>query len=1147
MTTKLCTIALSIMLFLSVPGKVNSQYLPEDLGIVSGINSQTEEPGSLSGIVFHVPFGDLYGLFEKIYLIDLVFNLGYVEGDFNAITSQGVEVLLPAGFDVAQFENDLHLIIQNVKWAASNWDKNEQGLFMAGVSEKRVFDVMSYVMGRDDANDSCHKSFPFCTGTNYNFPAGVNSGSGQQGPAYGCLITRPNPAWYHLLVGTPGNIIITMQSNPLVDIDFICWGPFDHPVEPCVAQLTSNKIVSCSYSIAAIEVCTIPNAQTGQYYILLITNFSNQPCNISFSQTGGSGTTDCTIVPPPIGNNGPLCTGQNLQLYVQNPIVGSTYAWSGPNNWTSTQQNPVIPNVNLSHAGDYTLIITLFGQTSNPVTTTVEVYPAPNPFVVGPQASCQSSTVGYSAQNAQPGSSFEWIVTGGDVINGQGTPNASVFWNNPGLGTVRVAENSVHCNPVFSPVFNVNVSPLPGTPSKPVGPDEICTDETSSTYLTTSTPNTNSYIWSLLPAGAGLINGNGVTAEVNWEPGFSGTASVFVQGLNDCGQGNTSDVHYVTVSEAAIANAGEDFSIPHGSNTILHGSASGGNQPFNFSWSPPDLLIDPYVAEPLTVNLTETTIFTLTVDDAFCFDSDQVVVTVTGGALGVSVGASPSELCLGQSCELSAFPGGGSGNYTFSWTSDPPGFLSTAQFPEVFPTTTTIYTVEVNDGFNTSAESLTVIVFPVQSVYAGDDQDIANGTSTTLNAIVTGGTPPYSFSWQPADKLIDASIINPQTVNLFEATVFSLVVTDVNSCVSDIESVSVFVSGNVLTANPAANPSMICLGFSTQLFANPTGGSMEYSYEWTSDPPGFFSSLENPFVSPLESTTYFISLNDGFNIAAADVFVELADNPVAAFYADIACHGTPSLLTSQSTIGSGSINSLIWRFNNAEIGFSTELDFIFPDYGDNTVTLFAISDKGCIHDTTIIIRVDPLPQVDLVRRVPSDLLNLSSNGDTIFMCVYNSITLDAGNPDNPNQVFEWNIGSDADSLQVGALGVGYELQRYEVIVTDTITGCSKSEAIFVEFSIGVCESSVSSFNFAAKIDVWPNPAHNHLMVNCTGCYDQTRLLFFNVFGQLVMEEIVNAENSSARVLDISHLRQGVYFLRFDNFSYTQTVKLVVSK
>ena len=53
-----------------------------------------------------------------------------------------------------------------------------------------------YAKSRD--NSHCADAYPFCTDEGmYEFPAGVNAGSGETGPDYDCLYTTPNPAWYY--------------------------------------------------------------------------------------------------------------------------------------------------------------------------------------------------------------------------------------------------------------------------------------------------------------------------------------------------------------------------------------------------------------------------------------------------------------------------------------------------------------------------------------------------------------------------------------------------------------------------------------------------------------------------------------------------------------------------------------------------------------------------------------------------------------------------------------------------------------------------------------------------------------------------------------------------------------------------------------
>jgi hypothetical protein len=157
------------------------------------------------------------------------------------------------------------------------------------------------VPARAQQGGTCITARPFCTGTTYTFPASTGT-TAETGPSYDCLGSQPNPAWYYLKIKTSGNIVIDIAQTDAGgtgrDVDFICWGPFTSPTAPCTAQLTQPNVVDCSYSGGATETCTIPAAVVGEYYILLLTNFANVPATITFSQTGGTGATDCGIVTP---------------------------------------------------------------------------------------------------------------------------------------------------------------------------------------------------------------------------------------------------------------------------------------------------------------------------------------------------------------------------------------------------------------------------------------------------------------------------------------------------------------------------------------------------------------------------------------------------------------------------------------------------------------------------------------------------------------------------------------------------------------------------------------------------------------------------------------------------------------------------------
>jgi hypothetical protein len=78
----------------------------------------------------------------------------------------------------------------------------------------------------------------------------------------------------------------------------------------------------------------------------------------------------------PAGINQQVCAGSNLNLS-GTALSGATYAWTGPNSFSSSQQIPVIPNVNSVNAGVYTLTYSLGGCTAQ-ASTLVEINSLPN-------------------------------------------------------------------------------------------------------------------------------------------------------------------------------------------------------------------------------------------------------------------------------------------------------------------------------------------------------------------------------------------------------------------------------------------------------------------------------------------------------------------------------------------------------------------------------------------------------------------------------------------------------------------------------------------------------------------------------------------------------------------------------------------------
>jgi hypothetical protein len=694
-----------------------------------------------------------------------------------------------------------------------------------------------------------------------------------------------------MLIANPGSITIYMYSTPLVDIDFICWGPFTDPYEPCVAGLTPNKVVDCSYSPNPTEYCDIPNGQTGEYYILLITNYSRQPCNITFSQTGGNGSTDCTILPPPVSNNGPLCVGDSLLLTAAT-VTGASYWWSGPNGFLSVLQNPVIPNVTMANAGDYSCVITVNGQSSDPAITTVIIYNLPSTTLLSPDTTVCYNTAAYALMQLIGWGPFKVYYTDGTndfVATGLNGPVDTVFLYPTGLTTYTFTKvEDLHCERNLI-LMNLTADTYAETSGSMSGTATICAGQPAP--LTFNLEGTAP--WSITYT----INGsNPQTVAANSSPyvetvyPLTSTTYAF-SNLEDihC-TGQTSGEAVITVNPSPATNAGADQTIPYGTSTTLNGQVTGGSGNYQYSWVPADKLVDPGVQQPTTINLSETTLFTLTGTDntGGCFSSDEIQVTITGGPLGCYPTANPTAICNGETSQLGALASGGSGNYTYSWSSNPPGFSSNLPNPVVSPTENTTFTVVVNDGYNTMSGSTTVTVHPRPVPEAGNDITIAHGTNTVLQGSATNGSGTYTYHWEPANKLVYPDIPNPQTLNLYASTLFSLTVTDLaTGCTAGSpDQMTVIISGDALAVNPTVQPEEICIGGSAQLFAVPGGGAGAgtYSFNWTSN-NGFSSSLQDPWITPAASGSFIYTciISDGYNTAQGSTALNVREIPVVSF------------------------------------------------------------------------------------------------------------------------------------------------------------------------------------------------------------------------------------------------------------------------
>jgi hypothetical protein len=238
-----------------------------------------------------------------------------------------------------------------------------------------------------------------------------------------------------------------------------------------------------------------------------------------------AGTTTVTVNATPsaltLGNDGPVCSGSTLNL-TASTVSGGTYAWTGPNGFTSSAQNPSIAHATTAASGTYHCTVTVSGCTSASSGTAVTVNPAPTASAISGDASVaigQKGKIYFVTPTS--GSTYAWTVpTGAAIAAGSGTALITVNWGSAASGNVTVTETtSASC--VGAPVtLGVTVGPN-HAPIAPPNKTLTTVKNTAATYAKGK----------LLVGATDADSGDTLTVTAASTPTAHGTTSVETSGV----------------------------------------------------------------------------------------------------------------------------------------------------------------------------------------------------------------------------------------------------------------------------------------------------------------------------------------------------------------------------------------------------------------------------------------------------------------------------------------------------------------------------------------------------------------------------------------------------------------------------------------
>jgi|GEM_PF-1355076 len=405
-----------------------------------------------------------------------------------------------------------------------------------------------------------------------------------------------------------------------------------------------------------------------------------------------------------------------------------------------------------------------------PITTTIN----------GPsQFNCGQSLNGITYTTpANTGSSYTWTVVGGNIANGQGSPNVQVNWTGPPPHQISVQGcNSNGCGNDF--VLPVNIPPTLNANLVVSGSTTVCNGD--SVLLTAPIGSQYNVGW--------LQNGIPIPGAIDsiYQASSTGSYQAVFSATGFCS--DTSSAETVTVLSPLVADAGGNLVFCPGDDSLALGgspTATGSQGSYTYVWSGQNLG-STTAANPMAAPIPNAVYSVMVTDGNGCQESDSVSIAVNPG-LVASAGLD-TILCTGATANLGGLPAGsgGTGNLSYQWS--PTAGLNNPNLsnPTANSNALGTYILEITDANGCQSRDTTEVMrHPALFADAGADTLLCGSGSVILGGTspASGGDGPYSLLWTPANGLSNPSIGNP-VANVMTTTTYDLQVTDLNGCVSN--------------------------------------------------------------------------------------------------------------------------------------------------------------------------------------------------------------------------------------------------------------------------------------------------------------------------------------------------------------------------
>lgn len=556
---------------------------------------------------------------------------------------------------------------------------------------------------------------------------------------------------------------------------------------------------------------------------------------------------------------------------------------------------------------------------------------------------------------------------------------------------------------------------------------------------------------------------------------------------NKCGAKASKTIN-IKQSVTALATSSTAISTlcngsSNGSATI---TASGGTSPYSYLWNTTDTI------SVITGQMAST--YTATVTDNIGCTSVKAITIGQPAAIVTSATVS-NVLCNGGSTGAATVtPSGGTSPFTYLWNTGATTSVTTGLMIGA-------YTANVTDNNGcTSVESVNITepstILPSFSTIGNSCFGGSTG-SATLTPI--GGTSPYTYVWSTGAT---TSFITTQM-----AGVKTVTLTDANGC-TQINTVTITQPATAVASSTSAI-NILCNGGSTGTGTiTASGGTSPYTYLWntsatTSVITGQMAGVKTVTITDLYSCKKITSLTITQSAAIA----------ISTTVTNVLCNGGSTGAASVTPSGGISPYTYLWN-TTATISVITG-----QVAGVKTVT---ITDANSCTVTNTLAITQPAPFI------------ISATTNNTLLCVGQTATLTASVGATS---YTWNTAATSAVITITPT----TNTSYTVTGTNA-SGCTNTAIITQSVSTCTGIDNVSSNSSNASFIVFPNPTNGIVNIELEMINgNATHIQLINVLGEVLMNETINVQQVT---FNISHLSNGVYFLKVSNNGTSKTSRLI---